>query len=225
MKIFSPNFYKEGPGVEKDEPQKEGLSLFFELFITRFWDMLKLNVLFILYSIPIVTIGPAFGAITSVTIAMIQRKHVYIFSDFHKAFKSNWKQSLICGLINLIALFLLYSSIFFYFNLTQNNPLIYVVLFFTIVITTLFCFAILYMYPLITTVSLSIKDIYKNSILLGIICLKNTLLAAFACSIVLAINILFFPLSLLLCFFLTFSFLSFIVSFAAWSGIKKYVIK
>ena len=79
MRIFSPNFEREGPGIKKDEPSKEGISLFFQLFVARFWDILKLNIIFIVYCIPIVTIGPAFGALTSITMSMIQNKHIYIF--------------------------------------------------------------------------------------------------------------------------------------------------
>jgi len=225
MRIFSPSFVREGPSIEKNEPQKKGMSLFFQLLIARFWDIIKLNMLFIIYSIPIVTIGPAFGAMTTITMSMVENKHIFIFSDFHEAFKANWKQSLICSFISCIAFILLNISLQFYFKLAQNNSMFYIVFFFCFFITVLFGLAWLYIYPLLTTVCLSLKDIFKNAILLSITCIKNTLLGALIYGIILGLNVFLFPLSLPLILILTFSLLSFISSFATCSGIKKYIIK
>lgn len=225
MRLFTPNFEREGPGVDKNEPSKKGISLFFYLLTTRFWDILKLNMLFILYSLPILTIGPAFGAMTSITMSIVQNKHIFLFSDFHEAFKLNWKQSLVCSIISCIMFILLSTSIIFYFNSAQNNAMYYIVVFFCIFITILFLFAWLYIYPLLTTVSLSLKDILKNAILLSIVCFKNTFWGAFAFGIVLGLNVFFFPLTLPLYLVLSFSLLSFISSFSTWDGIKKYIIR
>ena len=97
MGIFSPNFQREGAGVEKNEPSKEGLSLFFDLFISRIWDLMKLNVIFIIYCIPIITIFPAFGALTSMTMSIVRKKPIlFMLRDFHAAFINNWKQSFVC---------------------------------------------------------------------------------------------------------------------------------
>lgn len=225
MRLFKPNFEREGPGVDKNEPSKKGISLFFYLLTTRFWDILKLNMIFILYSLPIFTIGPAFGAMTSITMSIVQNKHIFIFSDFHEAFKLNWKQSLVCSIISCIMFILLSTSIIFYFNSAQNNAMYYIVVFFCIFITILFLFAWLYIYPLLTTVSLSLKDIFKNAILLSIVCFKNTFLGAFTFGAILGLNVFFFPLTLPLYLVLSFSLLSFISSFSTWDGIRKYIIR
>ena len=225
MRIFSPNFQQEGPGVEKNEPPKEGLSLFFQLFISRFWDMLKLNIIFIIYCIPVVTIGPAFGALTSITMSMVRNKHIYIFSDFHESFKTNWKQSFIFSFIISLLFALLYYSTLFYFKLAQQNHIFYTVFFFCIFITVILGLACLYIFPVLTTISLSIKDVFKNSIFLSIVCLKNTLLGALVYGFILILNLLFFPLTIPLLFIFTFSILSFISSFTSWPGIKKFIIK
>lgn len=225
MRIFSPNFVREGPGVEKNETQRKGLLLFSHLLISKFWDILKLNILFIIYSIPIITIGPAFGAMTSITMSMVQGKHIFIFSDFHEAFKANWKQSLICGLLNSMVFILLNISVPFYFKLSQDNYMFFFIFFFLLFISLLFALTWLYIYPLLTTVSLSIKDVFKNAFLLSIACFKNTLLGSLICWAILLINIILFPFSFPFILIFTFGFLSFIVSFTTWSGIQKYIIK
>ena len=44
------NYNKEGPGVDKNAPQKRGMVVFFEIFGRKFW---KLMVAALLYSIPV----------------------------------------------------------------------------------------------------------------------------------------------------------------------------
>jgi uncharacterized membrane protein YesL len=225
LKILTANFEKEGPGINKNDPQKEGFSLFLEILILRFWDIIKLNLIFILYCIPIVTIGPALGAMTSITISMIQRKHIYIFSDFHKAFKSNFKQSFIAGIITIITIVILSYSLAYYYKLAQNSYFFYSIFFFCFFLSVFVGLAWLYVYPLIATVHLSLKDIFKNSILLSIVCFKNTLLGALVYWLIVCFNVLFFPLALPFYILLSFGILSFIGSFATYKGIKTFIIK
>lgn len=41
-----------GPGVEKDAPKKKGLALFWDILSRRFWKMVTLNLVYMLFSIP-----------------------------------------------------------------------------------------------------------------------------------------------------------------------------
>lgn len=52
MGLFNPNYSKPGPGVSKDEPKKKGLARFYQIFIRKFWDLIKLNFLYTLTLIP-----------------------------------------------------------------------------------------------------------------------------------------------------------------------------
>lgn len=46
------NYSKPGPGIEKEEQQKRRFFLFFELFFRKFWKLIQLNLLYILFWIP-----------------------------------------------------------------------------------------------------------------------------------------------------------------------------
>ena len=46
MGLFTPNYTKEGPGVEKNAPQKKRFFVFFEIYFRKFWKMLQ-SVLFL----------------------------------------------------------------------------------------------------------------------------------------------------------------------------------
>ena len=50
--MFAKNYMKPGPGVEKRDPNQSRISIFFEIFGERFWDIVKLNLLYFLFSIP-----------------------------------------------------------------------------------------------------------------------------------------------------------------------------
>ncbi len=39
---------REGPGIAKDAPKRTGLALFAEILVREWWEMVKLNILFIL---------------------------------------------------------------------------------------------------------------------------------------------------------------------------------
>ena len=56
MSIFN-RYLKEGPGVEKDAPQKNRFFLFFELFGRKFTKLILLNVLYFLLLIPFIIGG------------------------------------------------------------------------------------------------------------------------------------------------------------------------
>lgn len=59
MSLFA-SYTKPGPGVSKDAPQKTAFFRFFEIFSRKFWDLVKMNLLYavsiILFFIPIILV-------------------------------------------------------------------------------------------------------------------------------------------------------------------------
>ena len=52
MGIFSRDYSKPGPGISKDERKRKGLGRFYQIFIRKFWDIIKLNLLYIITLLP-----------------------------------------------------------------------------------------------------------------------------------------------------------------------------
>lgn len=46
------NYNKPGPGVPKNEPEKPRIVVFFQIYFRRFWDLVKLNLMFSFFNIP-----------------------------------------------------------------------------------------------------------------------------------------------------------------------------
>jgi uncharacterized membrane protein YesL len=77
-------------------------------FLSRFWDVIKLNFLWLIFSLPVVTFGASTAAAFSVTLKMVDDQEGYIFRDFWKAFRENLKQGSLLGLLFLAALYSVY---------------------------------------------------------------------------------------------------------------------
>jgi Predicted integral membrane protein len=223
MKLFFLDYNKEGPGVDKDAPPKEGLELFFDLFAREFTSLIKLNIYFLFSCIPIITIGPAIGALTSVTMRMVQDKPSDIFYDFREAFKKNWKYSFISGIIAAIFMSAIWFSVKF---CVESDGIIYnFMISFIVVIAVLFGISFIYVYPMIVKIELPLKVIFRNSFLLGIVNIKYSLITFLLNIGLIEISIIFMPFTLPVMLLFTFSIISFISSFCAWNGLEKYIIK
>lgn len=71
-------------------------------FLGRIADFMFLNILWIVCSIPIVTIGASTTAMYSVMLKLVKNEEGYIVKGFLKAFKENFKQSTIMWLLYLV---------------------------------------------------------------------------------------------------------------------------
>ena len=60
------NYEKPGKGVGKNEREKKRFFQFFDLFFRKLGRLVQLNLLYILFCIPVVTIGPATAAMTKI---------------------------------------------------------------------------------------------------------------------------------------------------------------
>ena len=71
-------------------------------FLGRIADFMFLNILWIVCSIPIITIGASTTAMYSVMLKLVKNEEGYIVKGFLKAFKENFKQSTIMWLLYLV---------------------------------------------------------------------------------------------------------------------------
>lgn len=61
MSFFSPDYETPGAGVPENEPQKPGLIRYFIVSGRKFWDMVVLNLLYFLFSLPAIAIYTLIG--------------------------------------------------------------------------------------------------------------------------------------------------------------------
>lgn len=210
------NFDQVGKGINPNAPKKEGLALYFDVLYREFWSILYLNIIFFIACIPIVTIGAAYSAMSSVFIRMIRDVPVDTFSDFKIAFKKNFKQSTLLFFIQCFILFLICVAFEFYIRV---NPFLHIPLGVTCI---LFGLMNLYLVPVLVSVELPFGNVFKNSFFLLFLSLKLTFLCGMLNFLHLAMGIIMFPYSLTYFILGGFIFLTFTTCFMTYQGISKY---
>lgn len=128
------------------------------------WDILKLNFMWIIFCIPIVTIGGSTIAAFSVLLRISEDQEGNVIKDFWKAFKENWKQGILIGLLPPICFEAVFLD-FQLYNAVENGGLgILIVGCFSAYI---FIFCLIYVFPLLARYDNTVINSIKNSFRIG----------------------------------------------------------
>ena len=90
-------------------------------FIGKFGDLIVLNILWILTSIPVFTIGASTTAMYYVTLKLVRDEDGYTIRSYFKSFKENFKQATAIWLIMLAVGLLLGFDLYFFINLESGG--------------------------------------------------------------------------------------------------------
>ncbi len=135
-------------------------------FLTLFCDWMFYNWLFILFSLPIVTMGASFTAVYSLSFKRLNKKDVPVFKTFWQTFKSNFKQSTLFWVPFIIICAILSGSVYISHSILEEQYSFFQypasILLFLIVAGTIFVF------PQIALFESPLKQVIKNSVLLAI---------------------------------------------------------
>ena len=135
-------------------------------FLGRVCDIMILNFLVIIFSLPIFTAGAAITAAYSVAYKMVKNEESYIVKGFWKAFKENFKQSTVIWLIFLAVFMILFFDfrIMFYSEVELNQLVRYGV----IAVTAVLAMGFSFVFPIQARFSNTIKNTIKNSFLIAL---------------------------------------------------------
>lgn len=195
-------------------------------FVSKVGDLIALNFMFIITSIPIITIGASTTALYSTTLKVAKKEEVHIIKGFIKEFKENFKQGTIIWLIMLlfgVVLFLDFRMI----NILPAKLYTFMNVM-LVAITILYVLILTYIFAYISRFKASVKLAFKNSLAMSILNLQYTIFIIVfnigICSI-----ILWNPATLIwgLCIWLLigFSFTALINSFIFTIVFSKYEVK
>lgn len=141
--------------------------------MNRFLDVLLLNFLWLIFSLPIFTMGAATCAAFQVSLKMVDEQEGYVSKMFIKAFKENFKQGTIMGLITLPSIYALYIL---WQIVIKADDINFLVILGVILGTAIVIAMNLYTYPMIARYDNSLKNIIKNSTGICIQYFKKTLI-------------------------------------------------
>ena len=222
FKLF--DYQSSGKGVAKVAPQKKPFFRYWEIFGRKFWKLIELNMLYIVFCIPVITFGPATAALTHVMRKFILEQPCFVFDEFFTAFKKNFKQSVAIGIIDVVGIVAL-AIAFFEFLAADTLPegmIVYICI--LICCATVLFIMHFYIYLEIVALKLPLKAMLKNSLLLVFLGVKRNFLALIINLAIITLVVLFLPFSIFVVIFLPLSLMCFTTTFICYPVIQKFII-
>ncbi|MCX7710212.1 MAG: DUF624 domain-containing protein [Clostridia bacterium] len=259
------DYSKPGPGVPKDGPQKPRIVVFFEIYTRKFWNLVKLNLMFVLFNlpailvaailaiasqlffknkvsedllldfvfrfvfaavalcIPVLTVGPAQAGFTYILRNYAREEHAFIWGDFKEHALKNFKEGIIISLIDLAVTLVIVFDIYIYRSLDKSSLLITAASVLLMISFVIYFMMHLYIYPMLVSFKLTIKQLYKNALIFSLIyflpnlgILVLCLVLTFASFIMPILGFMLFPL-------ITMSTIGLITNFYVYPRLKKHM--
>jgi len=137
-------------------------------FLQKIMYLGWLNILWILTSLPIITIGASTTALYYTVLRMSRDEEGYIAKDYFRSFKQNFKQATRLWAIMLAILFMLTANFFYFSSLNSSISRIFSFLF----LGLFFIFAMIggYIFPLLAQFHMIDKNLIWTALILS---LKN----------------------------------------------------
>lgn len=179
----------------------------------------------IFVAVPIITVGPAQAGFTYVLRNFSREEHAFLWGDFKDAAMKNFKESVIISLIDLVVVLLASFSFSFYLKLSSQSIWSSFAIGLMLISFVIFLMMHMYIYPMLVTFKLKVKQIYMNALLFSLHRFLPNLLILIICAAVLfgtflALNfVAFFLLP-----FITLSLIGFITNFYVYPSIKKHMM-
>ena len=224
MGLFpSANDFKDGQGVEQDAPRKTGVRRFFELVGRDMTGMFLANLLtclgcvpviclvyigFLMNSLPVMLVsaaaggilaGPALAGMYDTVLRALRDEAGYWWVTYRKAFKRNFKVSILPGVLYSVIVTLQIFLVYFCFQMLAQGVNVGVPLWVATVLNlVLFHMLFSYMWPQVVLLDQPLGQTLKNSVNCMIAFLPHALAAAIVQILFWGIVILCMPLGLLL---------------------------
>lgn len=185
-----------GKFFDLDGPFISGLSKMADIFI--------LNLLFILCSLPVFTIGASCTAMYYVTLKMVKDEESYIAKSFFKSFKQNFKQGTVIWLIMAVIGTVIYldSKVMNgdYAGVIVPDGMAKVMSVIIMASAILYAFTFSFVFPVLARFDNTVKNTIKNALIMSIRHLKSTIFIVII-DVLPLIVIYFVPRALILVFF------------------------
>ena len=139
-------------------------------------DIVILNLLFLICSIPIFTIGAAATACYAGVCRTLQKKETgLVFRTFFQDFRAAFRQATACWLMELVAILILLGDLWFAVEYSEPNNTFFII--FAVAIGAGMLLASLWLYPLIARFQNTLGGHLKNAVLLAFAQFPRTLIA------------------------------------------------
>lgn len=170
--------------------------------LVKFWNLVLISVLWIVCSIPIFTIGASCAAAYYACVKSVRSNEDTVMRDFFKAFKQNFKQSVVMTLVYLVIGFFITVATVFYYHQSGSTALGLRWIFYLIVL--IYLCTLTYAFAWLSRFEMTVFHAITYPFAIALIHLKNSLglivfwAAAIICSYWAYNTFLFIPLIIMI---------------------------
>jgi uncharacterized membrane protein YesL len=257
------DYTKPGPGIPKNLPPKPRPVIFFEVLQRKFWKIIQINLLYILFNIPalillffgsqfmfpqlltsdietavslqliaggffmcfpVLCFGPAQAGMTYVLRNYSREEHAFVWGDFKEHALKNAKESLAICVIDFAVFCLLCVAMNFYWQMLGEYSWAVITLGVIIIAFIMFAMMHLYIYPMLVTFKIGVKQIYKNAMIFSVIRFLPNLGFLLIIAALYVAAMLFPFIGILLCLLILFGLFGLIINSYSYPVLKKYMI-
>lgn len=162
--------------------------------LSKICDMLFVSIAFIFLCIPVITIGPACTALYYSVVKVIRRERGYIFKEFWRSFRLNFKRSAIIGVILTIAFIILGFDLLYAWGLTAPDSSKGSLLMGAFIgISFLVVSFSIYVFPILSRFDMTIKQLLKAAAYMSMRHIPSTVIMIAVYAITAVIIYFFFP--------------------------------
>lgn len=257
------DYTKPGPGVPKDAPPRARIIVFFEVLGRKFWNLVKMNLMFTLFNlpaiiavviatffifqnylsedpafdlllrfvlgsllicVPVITVGPAQAGYTYILRNYSREEHAFLWWDFKDTALKNFKESLIISILDFIFVVFFGIALNFYIKVQTDSILPGLAIGFLLMAFVIFLMMHLYIYPMLITFKLTVRQVYKNAFIFALAKFFPNLGILLLCFLILQVTFIYPVIGIILFLFITVSFIGLIINFYSYPKLKKYII-
>ena len=220
--FFRKNYAEPGPGIDPDAPEKTGFARFCEILQLECITLVKLNLLFLISCLPVITIPPALFAMNQVIRRMVLDQPVDCFYHYKTAFRQYWKRAYGAFFLAALPLVCAGNGLSFYLRQAASNPMFFPPF---MICSTVFLVALLastYLYGVLS-LDRSLGEALRLALILGIGKPLRAILAAFCYYGILFFALMAFPMSVPFLLLIGFSVPCLLGNFYLRTVLKQYV--
>lgn len=186
--------FEPGPEDGSELPEKTGPKRFLQIIQEEFLSLIKLNLLFLVSCIPVVTIPPALFAARQVAHKMVLSESISCWRDYKAAFKTGWKRAYGAFFLTALPMALAGYGAAFYLSNTPKSVLLVFPFAFCVMVFLVDALFSTYLYGLLCS-GRPLKEAVRPALLLGAARPLRAVLAALCWYGLPLLALLFFPLS------------------------------
>lgn len=208
--------------IDRNAPKRTGAALFVEILAREWWELFKLNLLMVLFALPVVTIPAMLAGTTRITTTMIRDENHYLWRDFIESFRQLFWRATVVGWMFAAAIAVGGTAVVLYAKAAATTPLLLLPAVVSLFGTMLLLIMASHVLVLLLLTELPMLRLLSRACLMTVAGFGQGLLALLLCAAVWLVHVAAYPVSIFIPATLGFSFCALAMTFQSQRALIRY---